>query len=222
MKVSLPADELAQYLQRQISTTFPDGDGDSLDEVKRFVGPALERLEHCFSHIAAKGFRADSGPCFHHRHSDQYAIFLYFVANCAFRLAPGHPLAEKAYGLNKALNGLDAYFEVELPDIFMLVHPVGTVLGRALYADYFCSYQNVTVGSNLAGGKPEIGEGVVLYGGSRVIGGTRIGANCMVSTGTILLDQTIANNSLVFGVAPANIIKPSKRDVKAEVFGVRP
>jgi serine O-acetyltransferase len=220
MKLSLPATELASYLQRQLVSLYPDGEGDSGEEVKRFVAPALERVERCFANVTAKGFRDADGVTFRHRHTDQYAIFLYYFANTAFRLSPGHPLAEKAYGLNKILNGLDAFFEVELPEIFLLVHPVGTVLGRAKYADYFCVYQNVTVGSNLAGENPSFDEGVTLYGGSRIIGACAIGANTMVSTGAIVIDQSIADNSLVFGVSPANTVKPNQRNVKTHVFGV--
>ncbi|MBZ0215600.1 MAG: hypothetical protein K8F25_03520 [Fimbriimonadaceae bacterium] len=218
MKTSLSTDDLTRYLQRQLSAYFPDGEGDSIEDVARFITPALERLETCFSAIGAKGFRDADGPVFRHLHSDQYAVFLYFVANSAFRLAPGHPVAEKAYALNKCLHGLDAYFEVELPDIFLLVHPVGTVLGRANYANYFCSYQNVTVGSNLSEEKPTFGEGVVLYGGSRVIGKTQIGDNSMVSTGAIVLDQTINKNSLVFGCHPDNTIRSNGRNVLTDIF----
>ena len=218
MKTSLTSNDLALYLQRQLCAFFPDGEGESIEDITRFVTPALERVETCFSAIGAKGFCDADGPVFRHRHSDQYAIFLYFVANSAFRLAAGHPVAEKAYALNKCLHGLDAYFEVELPDIFLLVHPVGTVLGRANYANYFCSYQNVTVGSNLNEEKPAFGEGVVLYGGSRVIGKTQIGDNSMVSTGAIVLNQTIDENSLVFGCHPDNTIRPNRRNVRADIF----
>jgi serine O-acetyltransferase len=38
-------------------------------------------------------------------------------------------LADRIYYLNKALNGLDLFYEVEMPDVFYLDHPVGTVIG---------------------------------------------------------------------------------------------
>lgn len=222
MEMTLPVDRLVAYLHQQLTAIYPDGDGARPDDVRRFVVPALERVETCFSANAAKGFGPAGSARFNHRHSDQYAIFLYYVANTAFRLAPGDPVAEKAYGLNKFLHGVDAYFEVELPDVFLLVHPVGTVLGRASYGEYFCCYQNVTVGSNLSGDKPAIGPGVVLFGGSRVIGKTRIGANCMVSTGAVLIDQHVPDDSLIFGTTPGNVVKPSRRNVKQHLFGITP
>jgi len=57
-------------------------------------------------------------------------------------------VCEKIYCLNKCLNAIDIYFEVELPNIFLLVHPLGTVLGKAKYNDFLLVYQQCTVGSN--------------------------------------------------------------------------
>ena len=76
----------------------------------------------------------------------------------------------------------------ELPDVFAVQHPVGTVLGRATYSDYFICYHNCTVGANLDNDYPSFGRGVVMYGGSRVIGKTVVGDNSFVSTGAIVID----------------------------------
>ena len=65
----------------------------------------------------------------------------------------------------------------ELPNVFAVQHPVGTVLGRASYSDYFMAYQNCTVGANLKGDFPSFGKCAVMYGGSRIIGKTAIGNN---------------------------------------------
>ncbi len=56
--------------------------------------------------------------------------------------------------------------------MFAVQHPVGTVLGRASYSDYFICYHNCTVGANLDNDYPSFGRGIVMYGGSRVIGKT--------------------------------------------------
>ena len=58
--------------------------------------------------------------------------------------------------------------EVELPDIFLFSHPLGTILGRARYANYFLVYQHCTIGSNLDGIYPTFGEGVAMFGGKNV------------------------------------------------------
>jgi serine O-acetyltransferase len=218
MDLSLTRVELAAYVHTQMKCMFPD-DGDLYD-ILCFVDRALARLEHCFSNHRLKGYRGpDGNPRFNHRHADQYATFLYYLANSTHRLSPGHPIADKAYALNRALNGFDAYYEVELPDIFAVQHPVGTVLGRASYADHFLVYQNCTVGSNLAGDHPSFGKGVVMYGGSRVIGKTHVGDNSMIQTGAIIMDAgELPPNSVLHGVYPDAGPSQSRRNVVADIF----
>lgn len=219
MQCSLGRADLSDYVAFQMHRFFPDTN--YLDKLPLFVDRALERTEYCFSRLKLKGFHNSDGPRFNHLHSDQYAIFLYYLANTAHREKPGHPAADKAYGLNKALNGLDAYYEVELPDIFAVQHPVGTVLGRASYSDYFMAYQNCTVGSNLEGDHPVIGRGVVMYGGSRIIGKTRIGENCLVSNGELIMDAgEIPSNRVLFGNSSSLFTRQNKRNVIREIFGL--
>lgn len=219
MKLSLAPDDLAQYVGRQFENLFPDGEG--LGDLPAFVKLALERLEYCFARIAIKGYFDADGPRFYHRHSDQYAIFLYYLANTAFQRKPGHAVADKAYGLNKALHGCDLYYEVGLPAIFALQHPVGTVLGRANYSDYFICYHNCTVGANLASDYPSFGRGVVMYGGSRIIGRTSIGDNSFVGTGTIVIDGSdLPANSVVVGAHPNVKTAPTQRNVIRDIFRV--
>ncbi|TAL02798.1 MAG: serine acetyltransferase [Rhodospirillaceae bacterium] len=212
---SLSTEALADYVARQMNAFFPDGDeGDAVEDV---LGDALGRMEHCVRHVRMKGWWKDGNPRFNHLHTDQYAVFLYFLANAAYR-RDVESVAAKAYALNKALHGLDAFYEVELPGIFALVHPVGTVLGRATYGDYFCAYQNVTVGSDLDNRHPVIGSGVVLYGGSRVIGDGRIGNNCLISAGCSLLGDSLPDNHIALGQHPAVTAKPNRRNVIGDIF----
>src|SRR5205823_183490 len=97
------------------------------------VDRAVERAEHCFSRINLKYFNDGATTRFDHLHTDQYAVFLYLLANTIFRAGGDTRLAAKVYALNKALHGVDAFYEVELPSVFAFQHPVGTVLGRGRY-----------------------------------------------------------------------------------------
>jgi serine O-acetyltransferase len=45
------------------------------------------------------------------------------------------------------LNGLDLYYQVEMPEVFFLDHAVGRVLGNGKYGNYFAFLQNCTVGN---------------------------------------------------------------------------
>ncbi len=218
MHLSLDRQTLTCYIAKQIELMFPDfGYG---GDFARYVDLAIQRIEYSFSRINLKGYRASDGqPQFSHLHGDQYAVFLYYVANTISKENPGHPAAPKTYLLNKALHAFDAFHEIELPDIFAVQHPVGTVLGRGSYSDYFLVYQNCTVGSNLEGDHPTIGSGVVMYGGSRVIGKTRIGDNCLISNGELIMDAgEIPSDRVVFGNSSSIFTRPNKRNVIRDIF----
>ena len=218
--LSLPKTDLSKYLERQLVTFFPDTN--ESEAVSCVLSDTLDRLEHCFRHTRIKGYWDYEGPKFDHLHSDQYAIFLYYLSNTAFK-AGFESLAAKAYGLNKALHGLDAFYEIELPSIFVLIHPVGTVLGRASYRDYFCAYQNVSVGADpFVPGSPSFGEGVVIYGGGRVVGNVRVGNNSIISLGTSIVARggknlCVPEGHVAFGVSDFST-KPGRHNIKKDIF----
>jgi serine O-acetyltransferase len=220
MQTTLSSDDLASYVTRQADALFPDGHS-AADALASPIARALERTEQCFSRINLKYFKEGGQTHFDHLHTDQYAMFLYFLANCVHRMGGDPRLASRIYALNKALHGVDAFYEVELPEVFVFQHPVGTVLGRANYGNYFFVYQRCSVGSNLDGRHPTIGEGVVMFGGSAIVGGSTVGENCWLSMGTIVMDTAVPANSIVFGHSPELTVKPTQRNVVRDLF-VRP
>jgi len=215
--LSLSVEDLTEYVASQMDALFADGFS-VRPQLKRYINAALERMEVCIRCVALKGFHTKDGPLYHHLHTDQHAIFLYYLSNTVHRMGGPRPIAEKAYALNKALHGLDAYFEVELPEVFALAHPTGTVLGRATYADYFLAYQNVTVGGDLAVNHATFGKGVVMYGGSRVIGKTTVGDNCLISAGTSIMGGNVPSGHVAFGMHPNVETKPTRHDVIKDIF----
>ncbi len=215
---SLSVEDLTEYVAKQMDALFDDG-FPVRPQLKRYVTAALERMEHCVLRSGLKGFHTErAGPRYNHLHMDMHAIFLYYLANTVHGMGGPTPIAEKAYALNKALHGLDAFYEVELPSVFALVHPVGTVLGRATYGDYFCAYQNVSVGADLDGNHPTFGKGVVMYGGSRVIGAVTVGDNCMISAGTTMLGGEVPSGHVAFGQHPNMTTKPTRHNVIEDIF----
>jgi serine O-acetyltransferase len=92
------------------------------------------------------------------------------------------------------------------------------VLGRAGYGDYLAVYQGVTVGSDLEGNYPQLHEGVVLFGGARVIGRAHLGANTWVAPAAVVLDQSFPPDSVLFGMPPSTERRPSRRDVVRDFF----
>ena len=222
LNLTLNAGELPLYTTAQLETFSPAARSSqqrTAGDIAPMVARALERLEFCFERSRGKYTRAagQAVVAFDHLNTDHYATYLYFLSNTLWRAGDSRTAAA-VYGLNKALHGVDIFYEVELPDIFHLQHPVGTVLGRARYANYFVCYQRVSVGSSLEGDYPEFGEGVVMFGGSGVIGRARIGANNWLSVNTLVMNESTPADAAVFGSSPSLTMKSARRDVRGHFF----
>ena len=145
------------------------------------------------------------------------ATLLYFFANSVWRDQQDIELATRLFYLNKILHGLDLFYSVALPDIFMLVHPVGTVLGNARYQDYLVIYQNCTVGA-VTTIYPRFGLGTILYSRSSVLGDCTLGDNVIIAANAMVIDCEVPSSTMVVGQPPHNRFLSSKRSVKARCF----
>ncbi len=200
MKSSLPASALATYVSRQINRFFPDRTPVSALHIRRILPETTRRLSRCAMASSSKYFFRGGRPHFDHLNSDQYAMFLYLLARVAAEGggASGRKVATKIYLLNKALHAIDAYFEIAMPEVFLFAHPLGTVLGRATYGNYFVVMQNCTVG-NIDSRYPVLGEGVVLCSGASVLGDSVAGDGVCVGAGSLLINARIPANCTVVG-----------------------
>lgn len=138
-------------------------------------------------------------------HSCQYTMFLYFAANTIFKQNGRLELCDKMYNLSKIVSAADIYYEIELPEIFMFDHPVGTVLGRAKYGNYFTFSQGCTVGNN-KGIYPVIGNCVSMMSNSKILGNCKIGDNVIISANTYIKDKDVPSNCIVFNGASGDLI----------------
>ena len=110
------------------------------------------------------------------------------------------------------MHSFNCMYDTELPDIFLVLHGVGVVLGKAHYENNLVVTQNCTVGSNFRGDKPRIGKNVIIYPNSSIIGNSLIGNNCCVSNNTFINDETVCDNKLIFGKSPNLSYKDNRID----------
>lgn len=206
MRLTISPEELTKFVVKQINHHYPDERPVKSDNIKFILNNVLQKLEFNFKHVKNKYFEDNGLVYFDHLHGDQYSMFLYLLSREAFLIGNNIDLAKKIYLLNKAMFGLDVFYEVELPSIFLFVHPVGTVLGRAKYSDYLVVYQRVGVGSN-HGIYPTIGEYATLHPGASVLGNSRVGSNCTIGTESLVLDKDIPSNSLYLGTPKDYLVK---------------
>jgi serine O-acetyltransferase len=203
---SLGAEALAQLAAAQLNASFPDGEVVRPGDLHTGVRGALPRLEHCFTRINNKYFFDGNSAIFDHLHGDQYAMWLYLLGNELFRSGAPAAVCKKLFLLNKQLHACDIFYEVELPAVFLLVHPLGTVLGRAKYSDYLLVYQRCGVGSN-HDVYPTLGPHLTLRPGSAVLGACRVAENCSIATESLLLDRDLAANSVYIGNPRDHVIR---------------
>lgn len=140
-------------------------------------------------------------------HANSYCVFLYWMSRF-FSENNRKDIADKIYYLNKQLNSVDLYHEVKLPDIWLCDHPLGSVIGRGTFGSKFFFLQGCSVGNN-HGLYPSLGDNVRMFLNSTIIGNCKIGNNVVVAASTLIKDQDVPDNVIVFGHSPNLIFKPN-------------
>ena len=216
MRTSITTLELQGYVSQLLASHLPDGYAAERD-VRAHFDRAFERVANCFSRIHLKYYTERGETVFDHLNGDHVATLLYFLGNTAWRESGNDAIATRLFYLNKILHGVDLYFSVPMPDVFMLVHPIGTVLGKARYSDHLVVYQNVTVGAD-GDTYPTFGDGVILYSRTTVVGRCAVGDNVIFGAGAMVVNTEVPNDSVVVGQYPKHRILPNRESVRAMCF----
>lgn len=211
--VNLDRKALASYVRRQLLNVIPMDEGYDAGLIDVHLPEALMRLERCIA-----GVKIWSPGQFDVLHSSQYCIFLYYLSNTIWRHERSGSVCTRLFLLNKTLNGIDCFYEIELPEVFFIGHSVGIVLAKATYGNHLVLYQNSTVGKN-HGVAPVLEDRVVLYPNTAVIGRSRIRSGTLISQGVGVINQDTPNNSAVFrGDGRTLVFKSLHRNVFADFF----
>ena len=208
---------MVRYANSMLDHAFPDGLARTQVDLQS-VQHAYARLEYCFLRINRKYYVVADHLHFDHLNGDHMASFLWFLGNTLWTEREDVDLATRLSYLNKTMHGLDLFHSVKLPDIFLLVHPVGTVIGGASFEDYLVVYQQVTIGATDLG-FPTLGSGTVMYAGSAVIGACTVGDDVVFAAHAMLIDQDVPAGSLVLGKYPHHRIQPNTSPTIHRVFG---
>ena len=203
---------LLDYLTAQLNSFFPDGKGDVRQTLDGDLDEALDRLCRCINSVAL--WRENQ---FHYLHSEQNAVFLYYLANTVWRNRQNANVCTKLFYLNKTLNGFSCFYDNELPERFFIGHSVGIVLVRARYPEYFAIYQNCTVGRH--GDKlPVMEEGLIMYPNSAIVGDCHVRARTTVAQGTSIINADTPGNAIAFSNGGKLEFRTPKQDLLAELF----
>ncbi|MFT6658759.1 hypothetical protein [Maritalea sp.] len=175
--------ELAKYVTQQLANLLPDTDlVEAQGAIAHHLPQALDRLHHLISKV-----KMWTPGKFDHLHSTQYCTFLYLLSHEIWQQTGEREWPTRLFLLNKAMNGIDLFYEIEMPPVFFIGHSVGIVLAKATYGNYLVLYQNSTIGKN-HGTAPVIGERVIMYPNTAIIGRCNVGNGTVLSQGTGLIN----------------------------------
>jgi serine O-acetyltransferase len=181
---------LANYLARQLENICPSAQGTTVLDAD-ILAAATQKTLACLTQL-----NSFTAPSFDYYNSGHYATFLYYLSNLFYK--NNNPiLATRIFLLNKAINGIDLYYEVEMPAIFGIGHTVGMVFSKSSYANYCVFHQGCTVGRN-QDDRPILEEGVILYPQASIIGKCRVRKNTVLAPGVQLVNTDTPGNCIVF------------------------
>ncbi len=205
---------LLDYIVRQQAAIVPDGKEDAFRKLAdAHFDVALERMNVCID--ACAPWRAGE---FNVLQSSQHTIFLYYLANSIWKGSGDTSAPVRLFLMNKAFNGIDLFYEIAMPEVFYIGHSLGIVLAKATYGNYLVLYQNSTVGRH-KDRIPVIGDRVVLYPNTAVVGSSVVENDTVVSQGVSVLNKTVPTGMMAFSGGPGELVfRPRPDDLLAEYF----
>jgi len=207
-------ESLARYVIAQINMITPDSRAqDFRSVIDACLAEALERTGRCID-----GVRWWKQGEFNVLHSSQHCIFLYYLANTVAKRTGDTAAATRLFLVNKALNGIDLFYEIEMPNVFFIGHSVGIVLAKATYGEHLVLYQNSTIGKS-GGVAPVLGDKVVIHPNCAVIGRSRIADGSILAQGVSVINGTTQPGKIVFNAAGGGLaFKEARADIVGDIF----
>ena len=135
-------------------------------------------------------------------------LFLYRIAHECYCLPEEDELRKDAdtYGLiGRTVGQMEIFYSCKIGKGFKINHGVGSVIGaRCRIGDNCMIHQNCTIGDK-QGGRPKIGNNVIMYAGSMVLGDITIGDNTVIGANAVVM-KSFPDNSILVGSPAINVL----------------
>jgi serine O-acetyltransferase len=116
----------------------------------------------------------------------------------------------------RVMTGIEIHPGAEIGRRLFIDHGMGVVIGEtSVIGDDVTLYQGVTLGgTGKEKGKrhPTLGSGVVVGAGAKILGNIRVGNNCRVGAGSVVL-RDVPDDSTIVGVPGHIVFRNGKRVV---------
>lgn len=178
------------YLLNQLKNIVPDGINCE-GIIGEYFLEAMSRTRACLKSIRQSQHAFDYLVSWHH------STLIYMLSRTIWENTNNNSEAVRLFILNKALNGIDLFYEIKLGNIFLIGHTLGVVFAKADYGNYCVFHQGCTVGRQDKM-RPTLGDGIIMFPGSRIIGNCLVRENTVISAGVNLINTSTPGNCFVF------------------------
>ena len=214
-----------------IKTDCPYEIDDFLNDkmVKENFEGTLKTIIDQHSRIKDKWYSKNGEGIFDLLYMDHFLILCYRFSNTLYKSGRYEELAKAIFYSSKIRTCADIFYRTEIGDYFLPVHPIGTIITpHSTFGKGLRLYEHVLIGPYSISSKepedyeqPTIGEGVIIYGYSKIMGNSKIGDNVVISLGTTIINKDIPNNSHVMMSNNGRLILlPNKNNNMNEKFAL--
>ena len=129
-------------------------------------------------------------PCFH-------SVVLFRISSFFYKIKL-IPIAKIIWYLNRVIYSVDIDYRAKIDSGFVIVHGLGTVIGASVEIGKNCKvYQGVTIGgsgfskvkNNIEYWQPIIGDNVIIYTNSMILGPINISNNSIIKAGRLIKED---------------------------------
>ncbi|MEY9868463.1 serine O-acetyltransferase [Peribacillus sp. B2I2] len=133
-----------------------------------------------------------------------HTVFLFRLA-CFFYKIKLEFISKIIWYINRVLFSVDIDYRAKIEKGFVLVHGIGTVIGRdVIIGNYVTIYQGVTLGgtgkkkkmNNIEISQPYVGDNCTIYSNACIYGPCIIGERSIIGANTVLFNRDIQKNSI--------------------------
>ena len=152
-------------------------------------------------------------------YSGLHAILAYRVSHMLY--LRGHNLPARAISqLARFFTGIEIHPGATIGKGFFIDHGMGVVIGETTEIGDGCTiYQGVTLGGtgkDIGKRHPTLGNNVMVSAGAKVLGSFKIGDNCKIGAGSVVLEE-VPPNCTVVGI-PGRIVRRYNQNVPQELL----
>jgi serine O-acetyltransferase len=174
-------------------------------QIKCLFYEVLSRIIEHNNKINNRWYSKNKQGIFDLAYLDHYLNLCYRFSNEIYRNNLPEELAKAIYYSSRVRCSCDIFYKTEIGEYFHPVHPLGTILTpQSIYGKGLVLYEHVHIAPYFVSDKdpenfdrPEIGEGVIIYGYSKIMGKSKIGDNVSIAMGTTIINEDIPSNSKV-------------------------